>query len=200
MSKFQSTSFKKEDEENAKAEIERLKKEREELNQKIVTIAKYPNINFRHNNICSMIDTKTKNFMTDTSGAMNCCDCGATPNQVRDDKTEIFEKVNPEAMKMGASCLHYAPRVLENILKMASAMSFKKARAYGKNQQIRDKKFEEICDKLADHHGSPSWRVLPKCRLAASTGNLAREAFSDLPFLSEVTGISIEFLEGVKNI
>jgi len=67
-------------------------------------------------------------------------------------------------------------------------------------KQIRDKKFEEICDKLADHHGSPSWRILPKCRLAASTGNLAREAFSDLPFLSEVTGISIEFLEGVKNI
>ena len=62
MNKFQSTSFKKEDEENAKAEIERLKKEREEQNKKIATIAKYRNTNFRHNNTCSMIDTKTKNY------------------------------------------------------------------------------------------------------------------------------------------
>ena len=35
---------------NARAEIERLNKEREELHEQVITLPKFPNINFRHKN------------------------------------------------------------------------------------------------------------------------------------------------------
>ena len=81
-----------------------------------------------------MIDTKTKNFILDNTGAMNCCDCGATPTDVRSDNTKKFKQANPEAMKYGGTTLHFGNRSLENLLKMSSHIPFKKYKVYGVNK------------------------------------------------------------------
>ena len=147
-----------------------------------------------------MIDTKAKNFILDNKGAMNCCDCGATPTDVREDRTAKFEKANPEAMNYGGTTLHFGNRGLENLLKMSSQMPLKTYKAYEVNKDILDKRMQEICDKLAKHHVNKSFMVLPKCPLAASTGHLARTALSDCEFLAEVTDLPLEFIKGVKDI
>ena len=85
-------------------------------------------------------------------------------------------------------------------LKMSSHMPLKTYKAYEVNKDILDKRMQEICDKLAKHHVNKSFMVLPKCPLAASTGNLARTAFSDSEFLAEVTDLPLEFIKGVKDI
>lgn len=157
-------------------------------------------IKFKHIPICTMLDGKTVNILSDTASSQMCNVCKATP-KILNDLEKLKNRVcNEDTFKYGISVLHAHIRCYEYLLHIAYKLELQKWQARGDSakQEVKEKK-GEIATKFYEQMGL----VVDQPKQGggnSNDGNTARKFFKNPSLVSEITGIDKDLIERFANI
>lgn len=99
-------------------------------------------IQFKHLPICTMMDGKTCNVLTDTASTQACNICQVTPKDINDLENVRARPCNISAFKFGISVLHSYLRCYEYLLHIAYKMELKQWQSRGDTAKnaVKDRK------------------------------------------------------------
>lgn len=188
-------SYEKEEAKNVRAEMKRLNEQIQNL-RTTKTSVQGREISINYTLLCTMIDGKTRQALTETESSQRCCVCGALPSEVNDLAIVRRKRINLSAYQYGLSTLHGWIRFLEWVLHLAYKLRVKKH--YKKltdheNQLIAEDK-KRIQDACREELG-----ILVDCVKQGTgntnDGNIARKFFEEYRKVSIITNVREEFIK-----
>ncbi|KAK4877339.1 hypothetical protein RN001_009845 [Aquatica leii] len=99
-------------------------------------------IKFKHIPICTMLDGKTINILTDTLSSQACNVCKATPKDLNDLEKLKNRVCDEDTFKFGISILHAHLKCYEYLLHIAYKLELQQWQARGENakEKVKEKK------------------------------------------------------------
>lgn len=190
-------AYEKETQENIIQEMNLLKQQIADLKPTKICL-KGKTITINHTLLCTMIDGKTRQVLTETESSQRCTVCGVLPKEINDLEIVRKKKLNLESYQYGLSTLHGWIRFMEWILHLAYKLQIKKhyqklTEAEKEIIKIEKKRIQiEIRDQLG---------ILVDCvkQGAGNTndGNVARKFFSAYSKVSSITKIREDFIKRI---
>lgn len=146
--------IKKENVQNVKEEYMEVQKQILQLEPTMI-ILDNKEIKFKHIPICTMLDGKTVNILTDTLSSQACNVCKATPKELND-LDKLKDRVCDETtFRFGISVLHAHLRCYEYLLHIAYKLELKQWQARGENSKAKVKERKSIiADEFYKKNGS----------------------------------------------
>jgi hypothetical protein len=189
----------------AKEIPELIRKTVEYINYKISTLYQSTVIVFgrtfqvKHNLVCTMIDGKTAQCLTDTKSSATCYICKATPREMNDLNRICKKLCNDNALELGLSPLHARIKFMECILHVAYNLSFKK---WSTNKETKVEK-EENKKRIQQEFQSRTGLRIDMVRQGygnTNDGNTSRRFFSHPEITSDITGINVDLIKRFSTI
>lgn len=98
---------------------------------------------FEHVPVCTMMDGKTCNVLTDTSSSQACNVCKATPKELNNLDLLLQKQYPTSSFKFGISVLHSYLRCYEYLLHKSYKLEIKQWQARGREAKDKIKKRKE---------------------------------------------------------
>lgn len=156
--------------------------------------------NFKHHAICTMMDGKTCNVLTDTSSTQACNICKATPKDLNNIDLLLRKQYSKAPFQFGISVLHSYLRCYEYLLHISYKMDLQKWQARGNEAKESMKKRKiEITERFYKEMGL----VVDQPKQGggnSNDGNTARKFFAEPEKSSDITGIDTEIIKRFANI
>lgn len=157
-------------------------------------------IKLKHIPICTMLDGKTVNILTDTASSQACNICKATPkdfNNLEEQQNKVCAEDN---YKYSISVLHAHLRCYEYLLHIAYKLELQQWQARGEEAKARVK---ERKSKITTRFYKEMGLVVDQPKQGggnSNDGNTARKFFKNPLLVSQITGINQELVEKFANI
>lgn len=195
------TSFKlkKENDHNTKEEYNEIEEQIRQLQPTNIILGGRM-IHFKHMPICTMLDGKTVNVLTETKSTQACNVCKATPTHMNDLENIKQRVCNEDTYKFGISVLHAHLRCFEYLLHISYKLELKQWQARGKESQ---EKVKERKNKICQDFYKEMGLVVDQPKQGggnSNDGNTARKFFKNPELVSQITGVSKELIERFSNI
>lgn len=175
--------------ENIKKQINRLKKGKFEINGIIY--------NVDYELMCTMVDGKVCQVITETNSASNCTVCGATPVEMNDLKKIKAKDENVDSFQYGLQTLHAWIRFMECILHIAYKITIQQWKCKGQEQKkICQERKQLIQTEIRKRLGL----IVDAVRQGSGStndGNTARKFFANYEIISEITGVNCQLLKNM---
>ena len=191
--------IKKENVQNMKEEYNEIQTQILQLKATIIVLGTRE-IKFKHIPICTMLDGKTVNILTDTSSSQACNVCKATPRDLNDLEKQKNRVCDENTFKYGISILHAHLRCYEYLLHIAYKLELQQWQARGENAKEKVKKRKS---KIATEFYKEMGLVVDQPKQGggnSNDGNTARKFFKNPSLVSQITGIDKELIERFSNI
>lgn len=182
-------AFCKETKEVIKEEVARVESE-----IAVLQPTRIGNMNINHRLLLTMVDGKICNALTETSSAMRCFICGATPKMMNN--LELIDKrtSNEEFYSFGISPLHAKIRSFEFLLHLSYNLDFEKWSASTlEHRELQQSRKKEIQEKFRIELGLYVDRVKQGVG-TCNDGNTARKFFEDPCVTAEITGLDEQLI------
>lgn len=157
-------------------------------------------ITFNHIPICTMMDGKTCNVLTETASTQACNICKVTPKDINNLAKVLQRPCDTSAYKHGISILHAYLRCFEFFLHVAYKMDIKTWQARG--TELKDKvkkKKEKITELFYENMGL----VVDQPKQGGGNtndGNTARKFFENPKTVAEITELDENLIQRFSNI
>lgn len=190
-----SFKLKKETTETIKDEYEEIQKQISLLQPTIITTSDDRQLVFKHVPVCTMIDGKTCNVLTDTLSSQACNVCNVTSKNVNNLPMVLQLPCNVHTYKYGISVLHAYLRFYELFLHVAYRLELKMWQARGadakesiaRRKSTIAKRFYEGMGLVIDQPKQGGGN--------SNDGNTARKFFDHPQKVSEITGLDSKLIE-----
>lgn len=180
--------FTKETSELIRETVQHVEKKISNLHKSIVTTFGRT-FKVKHNMLCTMIDGKTAQSLTETKSSSTCYICKATPREMNN-LDRIHEKsYDNSALKLGLSPLHARIKFMECILHVAYNLSFKKWSTTNETKIEREKNKKRIQQEFQLRTALRIDMVRQGCG-NTNDGNTSCRFFSQPKLTAEITGIN----------
>lgn len=191
--------IKKENIQNVKDEYKEVEKQILQLEPTIIRMdAK--EIKIKHVLICTMLDGKTINILTENTNSQACNICKASAKDLNDLGKLQNRDCDESAFKFGISVLHAHIRCYEYLLHIAYKLEIKQWQARGENAKANVK---ERKTKIATEFYNKLGLVVDQPKQGggnSNDGNTARKFFENPSLSSEITGVDKELIIRFSNI
>ena len=172
----------------------------ENLNSTNILLNDERHIQFKHIPICTMMDGKTCNVLTDTVSTQACNICKVTPKYINDLENVTARPCNISAFRFGISVLHSYLRCYEYLLHIAYKMELQlwQSRGDAAKDAVKDRKnsitnlFYEKMGLVVDQPKQGGGN--------SNDGNTARKFFDNPTIVAEITGLDENLLKRFANI
>lgn len=155
---------------------------------------------FKHILVCTMMDGKTCNVLTDTASSQACNVCKATPKDINNIEKMVNIACDSSTYKFGISVLHAYLRCYEYLLHISYKMDNKEwqARSQEAKESVKNRKkaitsqFYSEMGLVVDHPKQGGGN--------SNDGNTARKFFDNPVLVSEITGVDKDLISRFANI
>lgn len=186
--------FKKESKELVLEVNEGINEEIENLLPTVICEESF-SIEISHQLICSMIDGKVCNHLSENASSQSCFICNANPTDMNNLDQVYDRQKNTELYKYGLSTLHVWLRFLQCVLNISYNIPFKKWRASKlKYKKARASRKKKIQTEFKEKTGLKIDYVL-QGKGTSNDGNTARRFFRDYRTSAKITGFNAELLK-----
>lgn len=189
----------KETPENMKNEYELVESEISKLELTKISIGKRV-LFFKHTVLCTMLDGKTCNVLTETSSTQTCNICKVSPKEINDLTKVVKRKCNVDAYKFGISVLHCFLRVYEFLLHISYKLDIKQWQARGPQAKESVKNRKTI---IANRFYAEMGLVVDQPKQGggnSNDGNTARKFFENPEKVADITGLDENLIKRFSNI
>lgn len=151
-------------------------------------------IHVGHTLICTMVNGKIVQVITNTSSASVCVVCKATPSQMNKLDLVLKKPVDLSTYQFGLQSLHCWIRFMECVLHISYRLSFKKWIAREKeDKELLEKSKKQIQDDIRKELGLSIDFVKQGSR-STNDGNTAQKFFRNYEIIARITGFNEEIL------
>lgn len=155
---------------------------------------------FKHNAVCTMMDGKTCNVLTDTSSTQACNICKATPKELNNIDLLLRKQYSKAPFKFGISVLHSYLRCYEYLLHISYKLELQQWQARGTETKENIKKRKK---EITDNFYKVMGLVVDQPKQGggnSNDGNTARKFFAEPEKASNITGINTDIIRRFSNI
>lgn len=151
-------------------------------------------IQYKHVPICTMLDGKTGNILSDTLSSQACNICKAIPKDLNDLNKLKNSVCNKDIFKYGISILHSHLRCYEYLLHIAYKLELKQWQARG---EYSKEKVKERKSNIVTKFYKELWLVDQAKQYGGNSndGDTARKFFKNPSLDSQITGIDEELIK-----
>lgn len=182
-------AFCKESTDAIKNEVQRVESE-----ISLLQPTRISSVSVKHQLLMTMVDGKICNAITETSSAMRCYICGATPKTMNDLESIKKRASKEEFYNFGISSLHAKIRSFECLLHMSYNLDFKKWSAKTSEcRELQQNRKKEIQEKFRKELGIYVDRIKQGVG-THNDGNTARKFFEDSNITAEITGLDEQLI------
>ena len=194
-----SFKLKKETNTNVKEEYDIVKNQIEQL-LPTKTVLADKELSFVHIPVCTMLDGKTVNVLTETSSTQACNVCKATPKDMNDLQNLKKKVCDTSTYKFGIPVLHAYIRCYEYLLHISYKLELKQWQAKGEEakQKVKERK-----SRITSLFYRKMGLVVDQPKQGggnSNDGNTARKFFNNPLLASQITGIDKVLIERFSNI
>lgn len=177
-----------------KEEVSKIDEQIVNLNLTSVKLSNEKLIYFKHKLVCTMVDGKTVNILTETASTQSCNICKATPKDMNNLASVQKRQPCEDSYKYGISILHAYLRSFEYLLNISYKLSIKQWQARSKDSKYSvSLRKADITKKFYDQMGL----VVDQPKQGggnSNDGNTARRFFANTDIVSEITGLDERIL------
>lgn len=155
---------------------------------------------FNHIPICTMIDGKTCNVLTDTASTQACNVCGVTPKDINNLSKVLERPCNLDSYRFGLSVLHAYLRCYEFLLHISYKIEIKQWQVKGSEAKERVKTRKNTITTLFYREIGLVVDQPKQGGGNSNDGNTARKFFDNPAKVSEITGLDSELICRFANI
>lgn len=155
---------------------------------------------FNHKPICTMLDGKTINVLSETSSTQTCNICKVTPKDINDLKNIRSKPCNQMTYRFGISVLHAYLRTFEFLLHISYKSELQQWQARGKEARVKVKNNKNI---ITDRFYKEMGLVVDQPKQGggnSNDGNTARKFFNEPDKVAEITGLDKNLIRRFSNI
>lgn len=194
-----SFKLKRETKENMKEEYLEIENQANNLRHTNILIGN-KELAFKHILVCTMMDGKTCNVLTNTASSQACNVCKATPKDFNNIEKMVSRACDTTTFKFGISVLHAYLRCYEYLLHISYKMDNKEwqARSQEAKESVKNRK-----KAIASQFYTEMGLVVDQPKQGggnSNDGNTARKFFDNPNLVSEITGINKDLISRFANI
>lgn len=184
---------------NMKKEYDLVESQISKLKPTIVTVSA-KDLHFKHIIMCTMLDGKTCNVLTDTASTQTCNVCKITPKDINNLPKVFSRKCDKDTYKFGISVLHCYLRFYELLLHVAYKLDLKQWQARTPEAKLSVKNRKTL---IAETFYKEMGLVVDQPKQGggnSNDGNTARKFFENPEKVAGITGLNSDLLKKFSNI